>query len=55
MKNALITGITGQGVTYLATLLQRKGTEVRGIKSFASSVWKGKPGSLKPAARKIDK
>ena len=31
MKKALITGITGQNVSYLAELLLEKGYEVHGI------------------------
>ena len=37
MKNALITGITGQDGSYLAELLLMKGYEVHGIKRRASS------------------
>jgi GDPmannose 4,6-dehydratase len=36
MKNALITGITGQNGAYLADLLLKKGYEVHGIKRRAS-------------------
>ena len=32
MKKALITGITGKDVAYLAELLLKKGYEVHGIK-----------------------
>src|SRR5262245_23815804 len=38
MKNALITGITGQDGAYLAELLLRKGYEVHGIKRRASLI-----------------
>ena len=37
MKNALITGITGQDGSYLAELLLEKGYVVHGIKRRASS------------------
>ncbi len=37
MKRALITGVTGQDVAYLAELLLEKGYEVHGLKRRASS------------------
>src|ERR1035438_8522043 len=38
MKNALITGITGQDGSHLAELLLEKGYEVHGLKRRASSL-----------------
>ena len=38
MKEALITGITGQDGSYLAELLLEKGYEVHGIKRRSSSL-----------------
>src|SRR5215468_175134 len=37
MKRALITGVTGQGGSYLAELLLKKGYEVHGLKRRSSS------------------
>jgi len=37
MKKALITGVTGQGGSYLADFLLEKGYEAHGIKRRSSS------------------